>query len=73
MFQTPFLSRKNGLFVTIQKAQILLSVLLLYKPKNLHKVQFLMNLENIISRHDYKIDMIFGDFNINYHNEYDSE
>ena len=32
-----------------------------------------MNLENIISSHDYKIDMIFGDFNINYHNESDSE
>ena len=32
-----------------------------------------MNLENIISRNDYKIDMIFGDFNINYHNESDSE
>ena len=32
-----------------------------------------MNLENIISHHDYKIDMIFGDFNINYHNESDSE
>ena len=31
-----------------------------------------MNLENVISRHDYKIDMIFGDFNINYHNESDS-
>ena len=31
-----------------------------------------MNLENI-SRHDNKIDMIFGDFNINYHNESDSE
>ena len=32
-----------------------------------------MNLENIISHHDYRIDMIFGDFNINYHNESDSE
>ena len=32
-----------------------------------------MNPENIISCHDYKIDMIFGDFNINYHNESDSE
>ena len=32
-----------------------------------------MNLENIISHHDYKIDMIFGDFNTNYHNESDSE
>ena len=32
-----------------------------------------MNLENIISCHGYKIDMIFGDFNINYHNESDSE
>ena len=32
-----------------------------------------MNLENIISRHEYKIDMIFGDFSINYHNESDSE
>ena len=31
-----------------------------------------MNLENIISSHDYKIDMIFGDFNIKYHNESDS-
>ena len=63
----------NGLLVTIQKAQILLSVLLIYMPKNFHKIQFLMNLENIISRHDYKIDMIFGDFNISYHNESDSE
>ena len=32
-----------------------------------------MNLENIISRNDNKIDMVFGDFNINYHNESDSE
>ena len=32
-----------------------------------------MNLENMISCHDYKIGMIFGDFNINYHNESDSE
>ena len=32
-----------------------------------------MNLENIISHHDYRIDMIFGDFNINCHNESDSE
>ena len=32
-----------------------------------------MNLKNIISRCDFKIDMIFGDFNINYHNESDSE
>ena len=32
-----------------------------------------MNLENIISHCDYKIDMIFGDFNINFLNESDSE
>ena len=32
-----------------------------------------MDLENIISCHDNKIDMIFGDFKINYHNESDSE
>ena len=32
-----------------------------------------MSRENIISRHDYKIYMIFGDFNINYHNESDSK
>ena len=42
----------NGLRVTIQKGQILLSVLLIYRPKNLPKIQFLMNLENIISRHE---------------------
>ena len=68
-----FYQEINGLLVTIQKAQILLSVLLIYRPKTLHTIQFLMNLENIISHHDYKIDMIFGDFNINYHNESDSE
>ena len=68
-----FYQEINGLLVTIQKAQILLSVLLIYRPKNLHKIQFLMNLENIISCRDYKIDMIFGDFNINYNNESDSE
>ena len=73
MFQTPFCEEINGLLVTIQKAQILLSLLLIYRPKYLHKIQFLMNLENIISRHDYKIDMIFGDFKVNYHNESDSE
>ena len=32
-----------------------------------------MNLENIISHHYYRIDTIFGDFNINYHNESNSE
>ena len=30
----------NGLLVTIQKAQILLSVLLIYRPKTLHKSSF---------------------------------
>ena len=68
-----FYQEINGLLVTIQKAQILLSVLLIYRPKTLHKVQFLMNLENIILHCDYKIDMIFGDFNINFLNESDSE
>ena len=48
-------------------------MMMIYRPKTLHKIQFLMNLENIISHHDYKIDMIFCDFNINCHNESDSE
>ena len=72
-FRHLFCEEINGLLVTIQKAQILLSVLLIYRPINVHKIQFLMNLENIISCHDHKIDMIFGDFNINCHNESNSE
>ena len=32
-----------------------------------------MNLENIILHRDHKIDMIFGDFNVNFLNESDSE
>ena len=60
----------NAVLATVSKSQTFLNVLLLYRSKDLHKIQFLMNLENIVSCH--KIDMVIGDFNINFFNESDS-
>ena len=59
----------NGLLLTIHKAQTLITVLLLYRPKSTHKLQFMMNDENIISSND--VHIILGDFNMNYFNDSD--
>ena len=45
-------------------------VLLLYRGKYIHPLEFCNNLENITFSHE--IDLILGDFNINFHNETDS-
>ena len=54
----------------VVKSMTSLNALLLYRSKDLHKIQFLMNLENIVSHN--KIDVVIGDFNINFFNESDS-
>ena len=42
---------------------------MLYRPKSTHKLQFVMNVENIISSND--VDIILGDFDMNYFNDSD--
>ena len=55
--------------MTIHKAQTIRTVLLLYRPKSTHKLQFVINVENIISTNN--VDIILGDFSMNYLNDSD--
>ena len=60
----------NGIYAEIVKCQTRVKVLLLYRAKDIHPLQFCNNLENIIFSHE--IDLILGDFNMNFFNETDS-
>ena len=52
------------------KCNMRLKVLLLYRGKDTHPLQFCNNLENVVSCED--IDLVLGDFNINFYDENDS-
>ena len=46
----------NGIYAEVVKCQMRLKVLLLYRAKDIHPLQFCNNLENIIFSHE--IDLI---------------
>ena len=60
----------NGVLVSFIKEELRLNCLLLYQPKEIHPLLFCNNLEQIISNHE--IQVVFGDFNINFFDENES-
>ena len=68
--ENEFFPQINGIYAEVVKCHMRLKVLLLYRAKYIHPLQFCNNLENIIFSHE--IDLILGDLNINYFNETDS-
>ena len=62
-----FFAEVNGILMTTRKRDRRLKVLLLYRPKDMHPLQFCNSLENILNT--CKIELILGDFNINFHKE----
>ena len=60
----------NGICVEVVKGEMRLKLLLLYRAKEMHPLQFCNNLENIVA--SQTIDLILGDLNINLYNETDS-
>ena len=66
-----FFPEVNGILVTTRKRDRSLKVLLLYHPKDTHPPQFCNNLENVLNT--CKIELILGDFNINFQNEMESQ
>ena len=65
-----FFPEVNGFLVHLTKGELMLNILLLYRPKDMHPLLFCSNLENMVSNHEIRI--ILGDFNINVFNETDS-
>ena len=60
----------NGVIANVRKREQCVKFLLLYRPKHFHKLQFCINIEQIIMCNN--VDIIVGDFNINYLNESNS-
>ena len=65
-----FFPEVNGFLVHLKKGELMLNIILLYRPNEMHPLLFCNNLENIVSTHE--IGIILGDFNINFFNEADS-
>ena len=54
-----FFPEVNGLLVDVNKDQLRLNILLLYRPKDMHPLLFCNSLENIVSTHEIEIIYIF--------------
>ena len=66
-----FFSEVNGFLVDANKEQLKLNILLLYRPKDMHPLLFRNSLENIMSTDE--IEIILGDFSINFYDQTDSQ
>ena len=61
----------NGLMLIVTKNDIMLSLLLLYRRKEWNKWEFITNLSTVLCM--YHVDLVLGDFNIDFLDNTDSE
>ena len=74
-----FFPEVNGFLVDLSKEKIRVDMfllycledMLLYRPEDMHPLLFSNNLENIMSSHE--IQIVLGDFNVNFYDETDSQ